>query len=109
MPNEEANHSLPHLPVPVGGVVPPVGLLVVVGLVRVGAAAAAAHHMGAHLVAQVGARVGPGHAAQRVEPRVGAAVHAHGGGRDGGPGGHGGDRRAGGRGGSGIHRPEGPS
>lgn len=72
-----------HLPVPVGGVVPPVGLLVIVGLVGVGAAAAAAHHMGAHLVAQVGARVGPRHAAQRVDPRVRAAVHAHGGGGSG--------------------------
>lgn len=69
----------PHLPVSIGGVVPPVGLLVVVGLVGMGAATAP-HHMGAHLVAQVGARVGPRQPAQGVDPRVGAAVDAHGGG-----------------------------
>lgn len=71
----------PHLPVSVGGVVPPVGLLVVVGLVGVGvgaAAAAAAPHMGAHLVAQVGARLCPRHPAQGVDARVGPAVDAHG-------------------------------
>lgn len=44
------------------------------------AAAAAPHHMGAHLVAQVGARLGPRHPAQGVDPRVRAAVDAHGGG-----------------------------
>lgn len=98
-----------HLPVPVGGVVPPVGLLVIVGLVGVGAAAAAAHHMGAHLVAQVGARVGPRHAAQRVDPRVRAAVHAHGGGAERGRSGKQGDRRPTAGGESGIHRPASPS
>lgn len=98
-----------HLPVPVGGVVPPVGLLVIVGLVGVGAAAAAAHHMGAHLVAQVGARVGPRHAAQRVDPRVRAAVHAHGGGAERGRSGKRGDRRPTAGGESGIHRPASPS